>query len=366
MSVDDEPRKDTPLASGGASAPHSEPSHFSTGHLYISEKVHTPGDRAIALVIKKGSSETSWAHYFLWLSKKKAEGFPKSGPPPHWQHLGSYRSRILKIEKRRHSEAGKTLEDTLQDLLRGNVEPSRVRGWNSLAERTLYTSIWHDWTASRRVVLPEGYEFHPIVSNHPSARDVWYIAGQSGAGKSHIMRKLAESYHHFFKDRKIYLLSALAEDETLDSLTPAQGKPTRLDIRKLIEKPPVVSNVTDTLTLMDDFDTFMGDKESAVLQLIDVIGTQGRHKQASMACATHRITNYNKTRVVLGEATHFVVFPQVTSHNKLRALLGNYGSLSDVEVSSLYGMESRWVVAVQGTPSVLYGEREARILFREE
>ena len=58
-------------------------------------------------------------------------------------------------------------------------------------------------------------------TNHE--RDVYYITGPSGSGKSYFVRMYCEQYKKKFKNNEIYLFSNLKEDVSLDSVKPKRG-----------------------------------------------------------------------------------------------------------------------------------------------
>jgi hypothetical protein len=61
----------------------------------------------------------------------------------------------------------------------------------------------------KKIVLPPGSNFGLIPSRNPEKREVWYIAGASGSGKSYIAKRLAEEYRKQYPDRDVYLIYKL-------------------------------------------------------------------------------------------------------------------------------------------------------------
>ena len=59
------------------------------------------------------------------------------------------------------------------------------------------------------------------------------VTGASGSGKSTFTRKIVKEYKKIWKDREVYLFSALNEDESLDEIKP---KRFRIDDR-LVSNP---------------------------------------------------------------------------------------------------------------------------------
>jgi hypothetical protein len=212
-----------------------------------------------------------------------------------------------------------------------------------------------------RVKLPMGSTFTLLPTKDPKKREVWYIAGASGSGKSYIARGLAEQYLKQFPDRDVYLISKLEEDDTLDNMK--GRKCIRLKPAKLMENPlKDLEMLRDSMVIADDYDTFTGKELKAILQLIDDIAIMGRHTNTSLLCLTHYLTNYSKTRLLLTEATHFVLYPLSTGAHSLNYLLKTYLGMDKDEVAILKKGGSRWVSIYKNYPAFVVTENEAFLL----
>ena len=226
-------------------------------------------------------------------------------------------------------------------------------------EAELLERIKKDEENDKSMVLPDDSMFNLIVNPDPEKREVWYIAGASGSGKSYIARQLAESYKKLFPAREVYLISKLDEDSTLDSMK--IGKPKRINVSTLVEDYPKLEEFEDCMVIFDDFDTFQGAEGKAVQQLIDDLAIQGRHTKTTMLVLTHYITNYKKTRLILNESTHFVVYPQATSAHALGYLLKTHIGMEKDDVKALKKL-GRWVCVAKNYPQHLISAHSAKIL----
>lgn len=213
------------------------------------------------------------------------------------------------------------------------------------------------------IKLPPDSSFLLLPCPDKSKREIFYVAGASGSGKSYQARGIAERYKKLFPDREIYLISKLDEDETLDTMK--TGKPKRIKV-KTLETDPItdISVFTNSLVIFDDYDTFPAPMDKIVLRLIDDIATMGRHHNISMMCLSHYLTNYKKTRLLLNEASHYIVYPQATSYHALKHLLGSHVGMSQDEVKALKGM-GRWVCIHKCYPQWLVSEHVAKLLNQE-
>ena len=210
----------------------------------------------------------------------------------------------------------------------------------------------------RVLKLTDG-QFELLPNPDPKKREVWYIAGQSGSGKSYIAKTLAGYYKKLFPEREVYLISKLEHDETLDSL----GFIKRINIASLIDDYPALEEFKDTCIIFDDYDTLTGEAQKVVLKLIDDLAIQGRHTCTTMLCLSHYLSNYSKTRLILSEMTHCVVYPMSTSFKQLTNLLCNYVGIDEEDLKRHRKYGSRWVCYKKGFPMYCVTMRTAELLF---
>lgn len=209
------------------------------------------------------------------------------------------------------------------------------------------------------IKLASDSAFELLPNTNPKKREVWYIAGQSGSGKSYIAKTLAHYYHKLYPERGVYLVSKLEKDETLDSLPFIK----RLNIKSFIDDYPALEEFKDCMTIFDDYDTLTGDAQKVVEKIIDDLAIQGRHTNTTMLCLSHYLTNYKKTRLILNEATHIVVYPMSTSYKALKNLLTNYVGVDEEDLARHRKMGSRWICYKKGFPMFAITMKTAELLF---
>ena len=200
--------------------------------------------------------------------------------------------------------------------------------------------------------------FELLPSPDPKKREVWYIAGQSGSGKSYIAKGLADMYHKLYPERGVYLISKLKEDETLDKLKFLK----RLNIQSFIDDYPDLEEFKDCMIIADDYDTLTGDAQKTIEKLIDDLAIMGRHTNTTMLCLSHYLTNYKKTRLLLNEATHIVVYPLSTSYHALRYLLKSYVGVDEDDLKRQRRYGSRWLSYAKGFPQFMISQKNAELL----
>jgi hypothetical protein len=269
--------------------------------------------------------------------------------------------RLGKMPARKAMEVQRVLQEAHARGLPFEHLPTEVRGLPGVEDA--YSELAGGGVETR-VKLPAGSNFQLIPTRDPKKREVWYIAGASGSGKSHIARGLAEQYMKQFPERDVYLVSKLEEDDTLDNMK--GRKCIRLKPAKLVESPiKDLEILRDSMILFDDYDTFIGKENKVIQQLIDDIAIMGRHNNITMLCLTHYLTNYSKTRLLLTEATHIVTYPLSTGAHALNYLLKTYLGLEKDEITNIRRGGSRWVCLFKNYPNWCVTETEAFILHED-
>lgn len=225
--------------------------------------------------------------------------------------------------------------------------------------KEIYKRIITDCTNDKSIELPDDSTFQPIPDPDPKVRQVWYVAGQSGSGKSYFARGIAENYKKLFPDREIYLISKLQEDETLDKMK--IGKPKRISLQSLVDDPVDLEEFKDCLVIFDDWDTLDKPYFQIVHKLIEDLAIMGRHTCTSMLILSHYLTNYSKTRLILGEAQFLVLYPLATSQKALKYVCEHYGGMDKEEIVQLK-KRGRWVLIHKNYPSYVVSAHEANLL----
>ena len=306
----------------------------------------TLGSKPIA-VVKNGSYDGEVL--YLHTDDHKAVKKPKSAI-----NARRYDSELRDLSMRDRT----MLMNRLSEAKAKGLTPDQLIGETGLA-KGLYERILADETKDTSINLPDDEStFQVIPSPDPTKRDIFYIAGASGSGKSYMAKGIAEMYQKFHPGRPVYLISKLTEDETLDSMA---TRPRRIKIQSLIDDYPVIEEFKDSLIIFDDYDTFTGDADKVIHKLIDDLAIMGRHTNTSMLCLSHYLTNYKKTRLLLTEATHFVLYPMATSFHALGYLLKTHIGMSKDDCRDLKKM-GRWVCIHKNYPQWLISAQHARIL----
>jgi len=229
-------------------------------------------------------------------------------------------------------------------------------------------------TKKTKIEIPDGCLFSLCPSTDENKRDVYYIAGASGAGKSYLCKTYIENYQKLYPERPVYLISKLDHDDTLDEMN---DPPIRLNIDDFILKPFNVNDHANSLWIFDDYDAFEKKPLEVVTNIIDQIATMGRKHVTkkkgdkngadeqgciSMICISHHITNYKKTSIILNESTHIVVYPHATNWKSLKYICEVYMGIDPNEVKELRKLQSRWVCFYTRYPRFMVSQQFSKLL----
>ena len=204
-------------------------------------------------------------------------------------------------------------------------------------------------------------------THNPIGRDVFAVGGKSGSGKSNFAKNFATRYHSLWPERKIILVSYLKKDRTLDALPFI----TRVKGETFLGDVPSLRRFDKTLLLFDDIEAYGADgakpeeKEihKAIMRVINMIATTGRHNASTILFLTHALTDYTKTRLFLGECHGYVVFPSGVCLKQLNNLLGGYAGADKEDIMKIrYELPTRWVAMKPNFPPVVVHERGAYML----
>lgn len=255
-----------------------------------------------------------------------------------------------------HRERVKVMSELMEGVERGKapaLEDERAR--------KVYEDMSTSACKSGAINLPDDSIFQCIPDPDPKARQVWYVAGISGSGKSYFARNIAEAYKKIFPDREVYLISKypVEEDDTLGKMK--VGRPKSISLDSLVTDYPSIEEFKDCLLIADDYDTLSAPYDKIVQKLIDDLAIRGRHTSTSMLVLSHYLTNYKKTRLILSEAHYIVLYPMATSFKAMAYVCEHHCGLTKEEVHSLKRL-GRWVALHKVFPQYLISSHKACLL----
>lgn len=259
----------------------------------------------------------------------------------------------VKLPPRRGAE----LMAFFQDAFERGIPTEHLQATPQMKE--LYSEMLELAESSTEVDLPPDSTFSLLPSKDKKTREIFYISGPSGSGKSYIAKSIAQAYHDYFPDRSVYVISKLEKDATLDKLKFIE----RIDPEKLVANPiDELSPFENSMVIFDDIENFDKATDKVLQNLVNSIASTGRHNNVTMIYISHLLSDYKRTRLLLHEATHYVLYPQSTGSHALNYMAKVYLGLDKDEVTMLRKSGSRWVCLKKGYPTYLITEHSAKIM----
>ena len=203
--------------------------------------------------------------------------------------------------------------------------------------------------------LPSDKHFECAI-NTDTERQIVYVSGSSGSGKSYWCRQYIQAYQKAYPKREIYVFSAIAEDPSIDKIKNLH----RIKLTdSFIEDDLSAEDFEKSLTLFDDCDTITNSKlRKAVMKLQDDILQTGRHFEVSAVITSHLSCNGKETRLILAEAHIITFFPSQMSVRGLKYLLESYIGLSKDQIHMVKNLPGRAVSYIRGCPRVLVSDKQ--------
>ena len=202
-----------------------------------------------------------------------------------------------------------------------------------------------------------------VVGDPKSERDIIYVTGRSGSGKSYFIKDYVINYYKkIHKNNPVFLFSALKDDKTIDEIP----KLIRINLNNEFANDDdiTVKDFEDSCIIFDDTDTL---KNKIVLAKVNHLLNEclqvGRHYKITCLITKHTACNSNDTKIILAESHQFVVFPQGLGNKSLKYLLDNYLGLDNSQIKKIKNQNSRWVAINRRTfPLSVVSEKECFIL----
>lgn len=203
-------------------------------------------------------------------------------------------------------------------------------------------------------------EMFQQIPNPESERQILYITGRSGSGKSYYTKKYLEEYKKMYPKNEIYVFSALDEDPSLDSLKDLK----RIKLtEELLGENLEAKDFKNSIVIFDDTDCLTSKKIlKKVDEIKDSILQTGRHYNVSCIITTHTACNGGATKVILNESHSVTIFPAGLGNRSLKYLLDSYLGLDKSQIKKIKNLNSRWITIIKSFPMIILSEKEAYVL----
>lgn len=213
------------------------------------------------------------------------------------------------------------------------------------------------------ISLPKNQTLVPLPN--PKIREVLYVTGPSGSGKSHYSGNYIKEYLKMKKNQNndYFVLSSVKSDQVLDKYNPI-----RIPIdNELVNDPLTIDDFVDSIIVFDDISTISNKKHSYCVNSIkDDLLEQGRHSNTTMVITSHLMSDYKSTRKILNESTSVTFFPRSGSTYQIKQFLKVYGGLEPWQIKKILKLPSRWITLYKTYPCYIIYEKGVFLCSKEE
>ena len=202
-------------------------------------------------------------------------------------------------------------------------------------------------------------EYMQIIPNKQK-RQIIYITGASGQGKSRYAGNYAKEYKKMFPKNDIYLFSLINDDVELNNIK--NIKKINLD-ETFLDTPIELEDLKNCLLIFDDCDSIEDKEVLGKIKSIQKMGLEcGRHEFTSMIVTSHQACDYRNTKIVLNEAHFIVIFPNGMGNRALKYLCESYCGLDKKQIQKIKDLDSRHCTIVKSFPMLIVYEKGCYVI----
>jgi hypothetical protein len=188
-------------------------------------------------------------------------------------------------------------------------------------------------------------------------RQILYISGASGSGKSFYTAAYLKEYHKKYPKNPIFIFSSLTEDKTIDECKNV----IRIDFKDesfYLADYSVIEKWKDCLVVYDDTemiaDPFVATK---LKNLQDLILTTGRHTNTFCIVTSHVANARERTRLILIESFSITLFLDTMGYKNLSYALETGFGFKRSQIDMLKMIDSRWITIFRTSPITVMHEK---------
>lgn len=212
----------------------------------------------------------------------------------------------------------------------------------------------------RELKLLKQKECFQYIPNKKSERQILYITGASGSGKSYYTKHYCDEYRKMFPKNQIYLISSINEDSSIDKV---KGLKRMKLTNDLLTTDLKADDFKDSLVIFDDTDCLTNKiMRMKVNGILNMLLETGRHTNTSVIYTSHLATAGLDTKRILNEAHSITIFPHSLGGRSLKYLLENYFGLDKYQIKKIKTLPSRWVTLIKSFPMVVLSEKQSYVL----
>ena len=204
-------------------------------------------------------------------------------------------------------------------------------------------------------------EYFQPIPNYDTERQILYITGASGSGKSYYSKNYINEFKKIYPKREIFLLSSLKDDKSLDDIKGLN----RINIwdDEFLEDEITAEDFKDCLVIFDDTDCITNKKiKNKVNSILNSVLETGRHFNVYVIYTSHLPCAGNDTKRILNESHSITLFPNSLGGRSLKYLLESYMGLDKKQIEKIKNLDSRWVTILKTYPQVVISEKDLKLV----
>jgi Cdc6-like AAA superfamily ATPase len=205
--------------------------------------------------------------------------------------------------------------------------------------------------------LKEEGQSYQLIPNPSIERQILYVTGSSGSGKSYFTKKYCREFAKIFPKRPIYLISSIDDDTSVDDIKGLKRFKIKGDT--FINDTFEIKDFKDSLVIFDDVDCITDKKlRTKVVGILNMILETGRHENVYCIYTSHLATAGNDTKRILNECNSITFFPKTMGTRMMKYLAEGYLGLDKSEIKKLKSIPSRAVTVVKSYPKTIIGDKD--------
>lgn len=208
--------------------------------------------------------------------------------------------------------------------------------------------------------LNDGQRFQ-LIPNPETERNILYITGSSGSGKSYFTKKYCREFARIFPKRPIIMISSIDTDGSVDDIK--NLKRMKIKTPEFMEEEFVIDDFKDSLVIFDDTDCIPDKKlRTKVNTILGMILETGRHTNTYCIYTSHLATAGNDTKRILNECHSITFFPKTMGGRMMKYLCEGYLGLDKKEIEHLKKIPSRSITVMKTYPKCVVGDKDIFLL----